>query len=48
MREDSKVEEFDLVREEVTVIDELIDEAQELLNWTSPSEFIVSNLYVKN
>uniref|UniRef100_A0A1B6BXH8 Dynein beta chain, ciliary-like n=1 Tax=Clastoptera arizonana TaxID=38151 RepID=A0A1B6BXH8_9HEMI len=36
IRQKSMPEEFLLVVEEVMIIDELIDEAQELLNWTSP------------
>ncbi|XP_046688273.1 dynein beta chain, ciliary-like [Homalodisca vitripennis] len=44
MRLDSKPEEFKLVEEEVLAIDDLIDEAQSLLNWMSPNawEYIES------
>lgn len=38
MRSDSKKEEFALVEDEVQEIDDLIDEVQSILNWTSPSE----------
>lgn len=39
MRIDSKVEEFALVEDEVVTIDNLIDEAQSLLTWVSPSKY---------
>ncbi|XP_054265094.1 dynein beta chain, ciliary-like [Macrosteles quadrilineatus] len=37
MRQDSKAEEFNLVEDEVLAIDDLIDEAQSILTWTSPN-----------
>lgn len=40
MRGDSKKEEFALVEEEVQEIDDLIDEVQIILNWTSPSKLL--------
>lgn len=40
MRVDSKTEEFQLVEDEIVIIDNLIDEAQSLLNWVSPSKYI--------
>lgn len=44
MRSDSKKEEFALVEEEVQDIDDLIDEVQSLLNWTSPSKLLLALL----
>lgn len=42
MRQDSKAEEFNLVEDEVLAIDDLIDEAQSILTWTSPSELTIT------
>lgn len=44
MRIDSKKEEFALVEDEVAAIDDLIDEAQSLLTWVSPSKHMLSHL----